>query len=174
MAASGWHYVAPYDEDPEAALQNLRQKVFRSGNYGVWHTPGTIWRTFWSLSLLGKVLFLVGTLCVEIEMVFRWLSRGCRGPHSIEEALRDAAESGTHTILDIHACGMIPEIGVATPLPASRLQQLFGTDQPSHEDFESVDWESLINSIGRWQAVYFPLYEAECPVKLVFVGVSGD
>ena len=33
MGASGWTYFTPYDPDPNAALQRLRQEVFATGQY---------------------------------------------------------------------------------------------------------------------------------------------
>jgi hypothetical protein len=33
MGASQWAYAVPFQPDINAALQDLRQKVFRSGNY---------------------------------------------------------------------------------------------------------------------------------------------
>jgi hypothetical protein len=33
MGASGWSYRAPYQDDIDAALQQLRWDVYRSGNY---------------------------------------------------------------------------------------------------------------------------------------------
>ncbi len=33
MGASGWIYFVPYQEDAEAALQALRQDIFRQGKY---------------------------------------------------------------------------------------------------------------------------------------------
>ncbi len=33
MGASGWSYFVPYDPDPNRALEALRWKVFRAGDY---------------------------------------------------------------------------------------------------------------------------------------------
>lgn len=35
MGASGWRYYTPYRADPEAALQELRQRVFAEGDYSI-------------------------------------------------------------------------------------------------------------------------------------------
>lgn len=35
MGASGWRYYTPYRDDPEAALQELRQRVFDEGDYSI-------------------------------------------------------------------------------------------------------------------------------------------
>ena len=34
MGATGWHYFVPYEADTQAALQSLREKVFKEGTYG--------------------------------------------------------------------------------------------------------------------------------------------
>src|SRR4051812_31834174 len=35
MGASSWRYYTPYRDDPEAALQELRQRVFAEGDYSM-------------------------------------------------------------------------------------------------------------------------------------------
>jgi hypothetical protein len=35
MGASGWRYYTPYRDDPEAALQELRRRVFAEGDYSM-------------------------------------------------------------------------------------------------------------------------------------------
>jgi hypothetical protein len=35
IGASSWHYYTPYRDDPEAALQELRQRVFAEGDYSM-------------------------------------------------------------------------------------------------------------------------------------------
>ncbi len=36
MATSGWVYYVPYQQDIEKALQDLREQVFRTGQYQRW------------------------------------------------------------------------------------------------------------------------------------------
>ena len=40
MDASRWHYFTPYDPDPNAALQRLRQEVFATGQYSTHYELG--------------------------------------------------------------------------------------------------------------------------------------
>lgn len=35
MGASSWRYYTPYRADPEAALQELRRRVFAEGDYSM-------------------------------------------------------------------------------------------------------------------------------------------
>lgn len=177
MGASGWHYAVPYNDDPEAALQELRHDVFASGDYGVSRQFRGMWPLFWRMRGPAKfvvlAIFIAAKTFFTIDSAIRWLARGCRRPRSIEEAVELAAEAGTHSILDIQSCGQTPDFGLAVPLSAARMRRLFGTDQPTAKDLEqilSVAGEDL----ERWHCICFPLYEDGKPTKLIFVGCSGD
>jgi hypothetical protein len=68
----------------------------------------------------GLLLFAARALSA-VSVATRWLARGGRGPRTIDELLQDAAENGTHSILDIDHTADIPAFGCATPLSKQRL-----------------------------------------------------
>ena len=173
MAGSGWHYTVEYDDDPNAALNLLRNQVFESGDYGDYFWSN-LRHTFWHMPFVAKVIVSVGAVYLAAEQGFLWVSRGGRGPRSIEEAVWLARESGTHSILDIDRCSQTPGIGVAYPLSFARRRELFGTEEPTLADWESAGWLAPVEKLQRWTAVYFPIFEDGKPIKLAFVGCSGD
>ncbi|WP_372897544.1 hypothetical protein [Stieleria sp.] len=173
MAASGWHYTTDYDNDANVALRVLRRRVFESGDYGDHHWSN-LRHSFWSMPLLIKLVVGVSSLFVAAQEVIQWVARGGRGPRSIEEAVDLARESGTHSILDIDRCSQTPDFGVAFPLSFARRRELFGTDKPTLQDWESAGWLAPAAKLQRWTAVYFTIYEDGNPAQLAFVGVSGD
>lgn len=177
MGASGWHYVVPYDDDPEKALQKLRSEVFTSGEYGVSRQIDMFWSILSQTRGGNKFLFLAFYLAAKsffaIDKTVRWIARGGRGPRSIDEAVEIAAEAGTHSILDIQSCGQTPDFGLAVPLSPARMRRQFGTDQPTVDDLQRV-LDVAGDNVESWQCVCFPLYDNGTPVKWVFVGASGD
>jgi len=171
MGASGWSYKTPYNPDIEAALQRLQQEVFERGDY---YKP---WEEIWRYhdSILAKPL---DQLAVHERQYIKW-SRTYRMPDrnyvpaSIQELLRNNAESGTHSILDIFGIADEPTFGAATPVPDEELRRVFGTTQPTVEDVESV-LSDFGENLERWQAVYFIVYKDGQPYEIHFEGCSGD
>lgn len=102
-------------------------------------------------------------------------SKGTPPPATIDEALEQSAEAGTHSILDIHCLSSTPQPGAATPLSEPQLQTLFVTMRPNKEMIQSAEKNGrLIDLCDRWQAVYLTVYEEGQPVEYAFAGVSGD
>ena len=60
-------------------------------------------------------------------------------PASIEEALEQAGEMGTHSILDIERTSSAAGFGLATPLTRDELLRLFGTESPSVENARRLE-----------------------------------
>jgi len=174
MGASCWHYEVPYSDDPESALQTLRDEVFASGRYGNLLSNVNIWTSLRGMPLSLKVIVvLVKSFYVTSEFV-SWVSRGFRGPGTIEEAVELAAKSGTHSILDIERCSKFAEFGAATPLSPRERLRIYGREEPTVEDLDRVGWDAAAEDLERWHAVYFPLFVDGTPKSLVFVGCSGD
>jgi hypothetical protein len=94
-------------------------------------------------------------------------------PGSITELLERAGESGTHSILDIERVSEQPGFGVAAPLSADSLRQVFETDVPTHEEVERR-WPDVAEQLGRWQACYLVVYRDGEPHEYAFIGCSGD
>src|SRR5262245_24408653 len=97
--------------------------------------------------------------------------RGGR-PRSIDELLEQAAESGTHSILDIEQVARRPGFGVAAPLSLADIQRTFGSDQPTHEHVEE-GWDGVAEGLDRWEARFLVVYREGQPVEYAFIGCSG-
>ena len=222
MGASSWRYYTPYRDDPEAALQELRRRVFAEGDYSMGFGgftkvngegpfdggpfPG-VPTGFDPLAgmramtgqnpMMARLLRAAETgdfagLSREERQAaeqFRTLLRAFPGagprlrdadedddgdrPGSIDEALEQAAEDGTHSILDIQSTGRRRGFGVATPYPARGIEQAFGTDRPTHEQVEA-SWDDVAERLERWEAHYLVVYENGKPAEYAFIGCSGD
>jgi hypothetical protein len=92
---------------------------------------------------------------------------------SIEELLEEAAEEGTHSILDITHVASQREFGAATRLPPRMLERHFGTTQPTREQVEELALD-IADYLDRWEAFYFVVYRAGQPDEYAFIGCSGD
>jgi hypothetical protein len=96
-------------------------------------------------------------------------------PKSIERALEMAAESGTHSILDIEATSTARGFGRATPLPHDELVALFGTDKPTREAAREKEEAGDLSCLrDPWEAAYFTVFEGDRPSEIVFCGRTGD
>lgn len=148
MGGHAYYYAVPYESDVNRVLQALRKREFEAGRYNP------------------VVRFL------EFEFD--------RGPQpspgkqhrSIEEALEASDADGTRSILDVEKIGATPNFGVAVPLSAEQLMDLYGTDKPSREMVAgNMDF---FDDIDRGQAIYFVLYRGEQPTEIFFAGMSYD
>jgi hypothetical protein len=171
MGASGWSYSTPYDEDIEAALRRLQRAVFERGEY---YKP---WEEVWRYrdSILAKPLHELEDherQFIKRLKTFRMPDRDFK-PASIEELLKNNAESGTHSILDIFGICDEPRFGTASPVDGEELLRVFGTTQPTAQDVGTAAYD-LGENLERWQAVYFVVYKDGRPDEIRFVGCSGD
>lgn len=175
MGATEWMYFTEYD-DPERALQRLRDEVFRDGRFRrPWEFPDLFShvRTVPNLSLKSRLtLWAVESVFTTIELV-RWALWGFRTPATVEQAVEWAGEDGTHSILDVERTGMYRAGGTAIPLSEPRLRDLFGTTEPTRDAVEDGVGE-VAAALARWEAVYITVYHDGRPSHLAFVGVSGD
>jgi hypothetical protein len=91
----------------------------------------------------------------------------------IDDAIEDAAETGTRSILDISEIGATPDFATAAPLRPSRLQALFGTTTPTRAQIEACD--ELFDDIERGHCVYVIAHDtAGRPIEIFFAGYSYD
>lgn len=193
MGATTWHYFAPYDSDASAALQRLREHIFREDNYERFTFSADELES--SEDKLGRVdpsASLEQLRMQESETFFQWLARlekldeetskpkadYSRKPATIDELLEEQGESGTHSILDIQRVSDEPEIGAVTPMPFEELQELFGTGEPTRKMIEDKlgDYDLVEHPLvsQRWQGVYLAVYRDGKPAELFFIGTSGD
>ncbi len=92
---------------------------------------------------------------------------------SIEEAMADAEEDGTRSILDIATVGESPDFCVAAPVPSNVLESLLGTAQPTREVLEENLGE-IIEDVDRGHCIYTVVYKNGAPDEILFAGYSFD
>jgi len=143
----GYYREMLYRPDLEAALQDLRQREFEAGRYN----PAQPFPRF------------------PIRP-----DAPAPGPQheSIYEAIEDAAEEGTRSILDIETVSEWPDFGVASPLSEQDLERYFGTKQPTKEMVSrKLDF---LSSMERGHCVYMTVFASGRPSELFFGGYSFD
>jgi hypothetical protein len=147
MGAHPYYYFVEYQADVDAALQDLRQREFEAGRYN----PAQPFPRF----------------PIHAD------SPGPGPMHeSIYEAIEDAAEDGTRSILDIESVSDWPDYGVASPLSEEDLERYFGTTQPTKEMVSRK--MNFLASIDRGQCVYVTVFKSGQPSELFFGGYSFD
>jgi hypothetical protein len=201
MGATGWKYFVPYEPDISAALQRLKQDVFARGEYVFGHGlpqkdfDSRVKRLLPVYEARMKENFAKADDSSQSDMVrvaarhaaehmkkelekFRTSERKPSGkkPKTIAELLKQQAENGTHSILDITSVSSAEEFGAVSPLPKTKLVEVFGTETPSRaqidELYESGSLEELASE--RWQGVYIVAYRDGSPSEIAFIGCSGD
>lgn len=147
MGAHAYYYFVPYVADLNQALEHLRSREFEAGRYN----PAMPFLTF------------------PIEE-----GSPAPGPQhdTIQDAIDDAAEEGTRSILDIALVDTVPSVGVAAPLQKEQLQQLFGTLKPTRAMIEAND--EIFDTIERGHCVYIIAYVDDQPREIFFAGYSFD
>lgn len=166
MGASGWYYFAPYQENIQNALIQVRQQVFASGDY---YHPLSWYRMYVNSP---EFTYLSSSDQVEARQQLHVLEiRGL--PRTIEALVDENAESGTHSILDIDHISDETEFNAAAPLPPEILIELFGTIQPSRSMVET-QLDELQGIRFRWCGTYIVIYDNGQPSEICFVGYSGD
>ncbi len=147
MGSHPYWYSVPYQADIAAALEQLREREFRAGRYN---------------PVIPFPNFPIGATS----------SAPGPGHSSIDDALEAADADGTRSILDIVGISKRPAPLMASPVPDSRLEAMFGTLKPTRQMAEEN--ETLFGNIARGQAVYVICYESESPVEIFFAGYSCD
>jgi len=65
-----------------------------------------------------------------------------------------------------------PDYGVVVPLPLERLEELYGTQQPTRKLIEQN--MEFLDDIERGEGVYFIVYKEGSPSEIFFAGFSYD
>ena len=101
-------------------------------------------------------------------------SRQQRGPRhdSIEDAIMDAGEEGTRSILDIHTVSNRAGFGTAAPFPKAAYMELYGTERPTQSDIRAN--KDFLRWASPAQCIYILLYEKNAaePTQVLFAGRS--
>jgi hypothetical protein len=103
-----------------------------------------------------------------------------RPPRSIDEARREAAESGTASVLDMVGVADTPlEVGAdvpaffaVSPLSPEQLVRLFETERPSRR--QAASCPELYEWLDRGLGAYVVVYEGDRPSEIYFAGYSFD
>jgi hypothetical protein len=147
MGAEPYWYFMRYEQDLNEALQKLRRQEFQVGRYNP----------------------VIPLLDFPIDS-----NSPCPGAQhsSIQEALDDAAEDGTRSILDIEKIADEPDFCVAAPLDMEILEELYGTTEPTREMIENN--MDFFEGIERGNCIYIIVYKDEKPDEILFAGYSFD
>jgi hypothetical protein len=164
MGASQWAYAVPYQPDINTALQDLRQKIFRSGNYYT--------RAAFTQRLLNEVPNLPVSVRLRAQLSL-WRLRRQPAPQSIEALIQINGEEGTHSILDIEAVSATPQFGTVSPLSDQQLLTIFGTTTPTRE-MVAEKLDQCCELRRRWEGLYVIAYQDDTPNTICFAGFSGD
>jgi len=140
-----WYYV-PYQPNIQTALDALREREFRAGRYN--------------------------PVMPFIDFPLEPDAPAPGNQHrTIADALEDSAEDGTRSILDLERVGMKPDFCTVVAVPASELEGLYGTANPTREMVEDMEF---FEEVDRGHGVYVVLYENDQPSEILFAGVSFD
>lgn len=147
MLGSPYWYLVPYNEDVQEALDALREREFRAGRYN---------------PVLPKLNF--------VEPAFSRQYRAAQHD-SIEDAIMDAGEEGTRSILDIHTVRDRADFGMASPMPRAALLELYKTEKPTLKAVRSN--KEFLRWAAPAQCIYIVAYEdGKRPSHIVFAGRS--
>jgi hypothetical protein len=147
MGGHPYWYFVPYQANVPLALQNLRRREFEAGRYN----PVVPFIAF------GEPAFS---------------SQVSRPEHpTIDAAIAAAGEDGTRSILDIARIDAEPGCGVASPLAARHLMDLYGTEKPTREMVAGMDF---LEGVERGHCVYFVVFDNGEPAEICFAGYSYD
>lgn len=148
MGASTWDYFVPYQADLQAALDQLRQHVFETGDYW-WAVP-----------------YEFGKSAADFP----------NRPRTEEELWDDESvqESGTHSILDMSrviADGEEPDFGTVEPITEDEARELVGVAKLTRAHVEAL--QPLAEQ--RWFGRCAILHDTTgAPDEIYFWGSSGD
>jgi hypothetical protein len=199
MGASGWSYFVPYEADISAALQRLHQDVFSRGDYesddGL--SEDQIEKTMKrakpefearATELLAKaddpsqpehLRAAFRQFAEKLKEMGNYKAGAARlkqKPKTIKALLKQRAESGTHSILDIACISAEPKFGAISPFPRAKLIEFFQSETPSHaeieEAYDSETFEEFVSE--RWQGIYIIACRDGKPDEIFFAGCSGD
>jgi len=157
MGAEPYWYYVPYEDDKNNALQKLRKREFEAGRY--------------------YPVIYAGELNFPLDNISDSPAPG-KEHETIEDAVNEAMESGTGTILDIEMLSDKINYSAAYILNEDELRKYFGTDKPTREivDEKIWDyWEYVSNSFGvRGVGLCITVYKDGTPSELYFGGYSYD
>jgi hypothetical protein len=187
MGATPWHYFIPWQADMNRALQQLREDVFRQGQYvrpvlghlldeiGVFHVEE---------SRREKILEQYGLTCLRpliaehgwnhLEAALEQLANApeLRSMEEFEILMCCSNGDGTGSILDIAYPPSSPGEWRLFPLSEEQIQTVYGTSRPTREQIEVFG--GVDGLYGRNEGIYFAVYHEGEPDLIYIEGCSGD
>ncbi|MET7396842.1 hypothetical protein ABZS66_25500 [Dactylosporangium sp. NPDC005572] len=148
MGASGWDYYVPYQPDLQAALHELRQRVFETGDYW-WAVPYEFGKSAADFPDRPRT---------EAEL---WA----------EEIVQ---ESGTHSILDMSrvvAEGAAPDFGTVQLVTEVEAVERLGVAKLTRAHVDALQPLATQRWFGRCAVLHDAIGE---PIEIYFWGFSGD
>lgn len=179
MGASGWHYFVSYQSEIEKALQELREEVFKKGEYGEEFIDSVAISEIENGEMARKFSHIPIELLEAYKKELQTIQKRYpspnkrRKPKTIAALLKQSGEEGTHSIIDIQGISEMPDFGKIAPLPSAYLTEFFGTEKPTRERAEQKINE-IQDLCERWQGFYLIVFQGDSPHQILFVGVSGD
>ena len=162
MGATGWNCFVPYEADAEAALQHLRQQVFKEGKYGTGILGPDRMKTVFEHLLArsphpAQMRQQIEEAMARLAELRQRMPPEPPKPDTIDKLLEQRAENGTHSILDIqHVAPEREDFCAVSPMPAERLKGRFlaQTNQPGtwwRTSWDVLFWSRtrLCLSVGR-------------------------
>jgi hypothetical protein len=148
VGASGWSYYVAYRPDLQAALDELRLRVFETGDYW-WAVPYEFGKSAADFANRPRT---------EAEL---WA----------EEIVQ---ESGTHSILDMSrvvADGESPDYGTVQPVTTAEAVEQVGVAKLTRAHVDALDSLATRRWFGRCAILHDAAGE---PDEIYFWGFSGD
>jgi hypothetical protein len=174
MGASGWAYSVPFRPDMQAALDELRQKVYDEGDYlKIDPNPDL------SLPLdqfVAKYDSAHDDGILEAMLEARERFEALPRPTDPDSLLEWQGSEGTHSIIDM-ANGVTekPQIFAVAPITERELLAVFGTVRPHIDQVQIELARGWIGERERWHGTYLLSYRDDgSPDAIHFVGCSGD
>ncbi len=160
MGASGWSYFVPYQPDLNAALRQIQETVFRSGDY---FRPARFYRQMLERGAISKDRFY--------ELVQR--AGDDTRPATMQELIELRGKQGTHSILDMRYVSPDRDLCTISALMPHEYRRLWRTLHPTHE-MAAAKIDELTSLRGAWQGVYAIIWRGEKEHEILFCGMSGD
>ncbi len=182
MGASSWAYFVPYQPDVSLALQELQFQVFQDefqDQKPLFSKSELLAHINYELDHL-EIHYPDPKLRATLRRRFQNQKKLLTSPpdpaktrKAIDKLLKQCAENGTHSILDIKTISSQPEFRTVAPLSATELLATFGTEYPTRSMIEK-NANQLRKFRERWSGTYVIVYNDNQPTEIYFTGYSGD
>ncbi len=176
MGASGWSYFVPYQRDIQKALDELRERVFQSGDY-FGGRPGAK-RRYATIDALLRAKAEDGTHSI---LDVREISDTSKQNDALEGVDRRDLMLKMQNLMAKDLAGFMRwaareeflSIGLVFPLSDEQLVKTLGSLKPERRAVELAS-NTIGSSCSRGSGRYVVVYRDGAPDEIFFAGVSGD